>query len=75
MNFLGYSESYMANMQCDYTIQVARGSTISLTITDLDMEITSDCSFDYISVSFISSSISTGFFLQICSVFSATLDL
>lgn len=46
-----YREEYMANMQCDYIIQVARGSTVNLHITDLDMEITADCNYDYISVS------------------------
>lgn len=43
----------MANMQCDYVIQVARGSTVNLHITDLDMEISAGCDFDYISVSHI----------------------
>lgn len=45
-----YSEQYVADMQCDYTIQVARGSTINLQISDLDMEVTSGCHFDSISV-------------------------
>lgn len=40
----------MANMQCDYTIQVARGSTIKLEINDLDMESSEGCNFDSISV-------------------------
>lgn len=38
-------------MQCDYSVQVARGSTINLLVTDLNMESSADCTFDYISVS------------------------
>lgn len=45
-----FSEPYPANMQCDYTVQVARGSTIHLLLTDISMEASSECSFDYISV-------------------------
>lgn len=46
-----YRELYPANMQCDYSIQVARGSTINLLVTDLNMEASSDCTFDYVAVS------------------------
>lgn len=49
--FSTYREPYPANMQCDYSIQVARGSTINLLVTDLNMEASSDCTFDYVAVS------------------------
>lgn len=37
-------------MQCDYTVQVARGSTVSLLLTDISMEQSTECIYDYISV-------------------------
>lgn len=40
-------------MQCDYTVQVARGSTVQLLLTDISMEQASqtlECIYDYISV-------------------------
>lgn len=45
------SESYADNMQCDYTVHVARGSSITLQLIDIAMEITPDCSYDYVAVS------------------------
>ncbi|XP_031624566.1 cubilin homolog [Contarinia nasturtii] len=45
-----YPDTYPPNMQCDYTIQVARGSTVQLLVTDLSMETSEDCNFDYISI-------------------------
>lgn len=38
-------------MQCDYTIHVSRGSSVSLQLMDIDMEVTPQCTFDYIAVS------------------------
>lgn len=40
-------------MQCDYRIHVSQGSTVSLIVTDLEMEVDPDCSMDYIAVSLI----------------------
>lgn len=37
-------------MQCDYTVQVARGSTVTLLLTDVNMEMSTDCRYDYVSV-------------------------
>ncbi|XP_055294887.1 tolloid-like protein 2 [Sitodiplosis mosellana] len=45
-----YPQPYPADMQCDYSIQVARGSTIKLVVTDLIMETSLDCSYDYIAI-------------------------
>lgn len=45
------SESYMDNMQCDYTVHVSRGSSIKLQLIDVDMEITQGCIYDYVAVS------------------------
>lgn len=43
-------EPYPANMQCDYTVQVARGSTVQLVLTDISLETSTDCNYDYVSV-------------------------
>lgn len=45
-----YSEPYPGNMQCDYTVHVSRGSTVLIQLTDIGMEVSSDCSYDYVSV-------------------------
>lgn len=45
------SESYADNMQCDYTIHVSRGSSVTLQLIDISMEITPDCTYDYVAVS------------------------
>lgn len=37
-------------MQCDYTVQVARGSSVTLLLTDISMEQSSECSYDYVSI-------------------------
>lgn len=41
----------MDNMQCDYSIHVSRGSSITLQLIDIDMEITPKCIFDFVAVS------------------------
>lgn len=51
-----FREPYGSNMQCDYRIYVSRGSTISLVVTDIEMEAHYECEFDYISVYYFSNS-------------------
>lgn len=37
-------------MQCDWRISVSAGSTVSIVITDMEMEEQGTCNFDYLEV-------------------------
>ncbi|CAG2112441.1 unnamed protein product, partial [Medioppia subpectinata] len=43
----GYPQPYAHNAECVWLISVSKGSTISLTISDMDIEAHSTCRFDY----------------------------
>lgn len=48
--FISISEQYMNNMQCDFTIHVSQGSSITLQLIDINMEISQGCTYDYVAV-------------------------
>lgn len=39
-------------MQCDWRISVSAGSTVSIVITDMEMEERGTCNFDYLEVNY-----------------------
>uniref|UniRef100_UPI00398EF8D3 scavenger receptor cysteine-rich domain-containing protein DMBT1-like isoform X2 n=1 Tax=Pristiophorus japonicus TaxID=55135 RepID=UPI00398EF8D3 len=46
----GYPYSYLNNARCTWYIRVNRNQTIKLEFTDIDLEVTSTCSYDYIAI-------------------------
>ena len=46
----GYPEPYGHNAECVWLISVSKGSTVSLTVVDIDIEAHRTCQFDYLQV-------------------------
>ncbi|CAG5136882.1 unnamed protein product [Candidula unifasciata] len=46
----GYPNPYQHTIQCVWVITVARGSSVQLSFTDLDLEASSSCSHDYLTI-------------------------
>ena len=47
-----YPQPYGHNAECIWTITAARGSTIQLMFVEIDIEIHSNCIYDYVEVNF-----------------------
>lgn len=46
----GYPQPYGHNAECNWLISVSKGSTILLTVSDIDIEAQTTCRFDYLEV-------------------------
>ncbi|XP_040577951.1 cubilin [Lepeophtheirus salmonis] len=62
----GYPMSYHENAECFWNIRVSEGSKIQIVFTDLDLEPTTNCRFDYVKI-IDSSSIQKNSLGQFCS--------